>query len=81
MAKKVHNDEYSALRLPKALIDKLRFWKQAASMSASRPVSYAELIQGMLDCLDETDPDITAKMDLLIKSNPEIEKIISKVVK
>ena len=81
MAKKVHNDEYSALRLPKALIDKLRFWKQAAGNAAARPVSYAEFIQGMLDCLDETEPDITAQMDIMIKSHPEIADVVGRVVK
>lgn len=64
----------TTIKLPVSLIEELKLWKQAASNAALRPVSYAEFIRGMLDSLDETEPDITREMDRMIEAHPELAK-------
>lgn len=81
MTTKDNNIKYASLRLPAALIDELKLWKQAASNAAMRPVSYAEFIRGILDSLDETEPDVTHEMDRMIESHPEIAKKIGRAAK
>lgn len=81
MKKQDENTKYASLRLPAALIDELKLWKQAASNAAMRPVSYAEFIRGLLDSLDDTEPDVTHEMDRMIESHPEIAKKIGRVAK
>lgn len=62
------------INLPSSLIEELKLWKQASSNVALRPVSYAEFIRGMLDSLDETEPDITREMDRMIEAHLELAK-------
>lgn len=63
---------YTAINLPMTLTEELKVWKMAFSASYGRPVSYAEMIRGMLDSLEDTEPGVVAEMDEIIKKHPEL---------
>lgn len=65
-------NSYTPLNLPGALVDELKVWKMAFSASYGRPVSYAEMIRGMLDSLEDTEPGVVAELDDIMKKHPEL---------
>lgn len=64
--------EYTPLNLPKALVEELKVWRMAFSACAAKPVSYAEMIRGMLDSLEDTEPDVVEELDQIVKKHPEL---------
>ena len=68
--------EYTPLNLPKALVDELKIWKMAFTSAYGRAVSYGEMIRGMLDSLEDSDPGVVEELDAIVKRHPElIEKL------
>lgn len=66
--------EYTALNLPKKLVEEMKVWRMAFCASYGRPVSYGEMLRGMLDSLEDSEPSVVAEMDRLIEKHPELEK-------
>ena len=64
--------EYAPLNLPKPLMEELKVWKMAYAASYGKIVSYAEMIRGMLDSLEDTDPGVVEELDLIMKRHPEL---------
>lgn len=64
--------EYSPLNLPKALVEELKIWKMAFTASYGRTVSYGEMIRGMLDSLEDSDPGVVDELDAILKRHPEL---------
>ena len=65
--------EYTPLNLPKALVEEMKVWKMAFTAAYGRTVSYGEMIRGMLDSLEDSDPGVVEELDLIIKKHPELE--------
>ncbi len=63
---------YTTLNLPTSLVDELKVWKMAYAASYGKVVSYAEMIRGMLDSLEDTEPGVVSEMDEIIKKHPEL---------
>lgn len=64
--------------LPTALVEERKVWKMAFSASYGGPVSYAEMIRGMLDSLEDSEPGVVAEMDEILKKHPELaEKMMN----
>ncbi len=63
---------YTALNLPLSLVDELKVWRMAFTASYGHPISYAEMIRGMLDSLDDSDPGVVDELDRIIKKHPEL---------
>lgn len=63
---------YTTLNLPTALVDELKVWKMAFSASYGRPMSYGEMLRGMLDSLEDTEPGVVAEMDAILEKHPEL---------
>lgn len=63
---------YTALNLPIELVEELKVWRLAFNASYGRNVSYAEMIRGMLDCLEDTEPGVVEIMDQIIYKHPEL---------
>ena len=64
--------EYSPLNLPKALVEELKVWKMAFTASYGRTVSYGEMIRGMLDSLEDSDPAVVEELDAIVTRHPEL---------
>ncbi len=68
--------EYAPLNLPKTLVEELKIWKMAFTAAYGRVVSYGEMIRGMLDSLEDSDPGVVEELDAIVKRHPElIEKL------
>ena len=67
------NIKYGALNIPEALIDELKVWKMAFSMSCGRTVSYAEMIRSLLDSVPQSDPEVSGALEKLLEMNPELK--------
>ncbi len=63
---------YTTLNLPTALVEELKVWKMAFAASYGKPMSYAEIIRGMLDSLEDSEPEVVAELDEIIKKHPEL---------
>lgn len=69
--------EYSPLNLPKALVEELKVWRMAFGAAYGKTVSYGEMIRGMLDGLEDTDPGVVEELDRLLVKHPELQDKMS----
>ena len=63
---------YTTLNLPTALVEELKVWQRAFNNAYCRSVSYGEMIRGMLDSLEDTEPGVVEELDVLVKKHPEL---------
>ena len=66
--------KYAALNIPDSLVEELKVWKMAFSMSYGRTVSYAEMIRSMLDSMPQSDPEVYGALTKLLEMNPELKE-------
>lgn len=63
---------YTTLNLPTTLIEELKIWRMAFNAAYGKTMSYGEIIRGMLDSLEDTEPGVVEELDLIIKRHPEL---------
>lgn len=63
---------YTTLNLPTALVEELKIWRLAFTAAYGKNISYAQMIRGMLDSLEDTDPGVVEELDLIMKRHPEL---------
>lgn len=68
--------EYTTLNLPKALVEELKIWKMAFCNAYGKNVSYGEMIRGMLDSLEDSEPGVVEEMNLIISRHPELKEAL-----
>lgn len=66
------NIDYTPLNLPKKLVEELKIWRLAFSNAYGKTVSYAEMIRGMLDSLEDSEPDVYEELSRLVNKHPEM---------
>lgn len=64
---------YTTLNLPQALVEELKVWRMAYNAAYGKTVSYAEMIRGMLDSLEDSDPGVVAELEEILKKHPELQ--------
>ena len=62
---------FKTLNLPIDLVDELQIYRLAFIAAYGRVVSYGEMIRGMLDSLEDSDPAVIEELDRLVKQHPE----------
>ena len=62
------------ITLPTKLVEELKIWKMAFNASYGKEVSYGEMIRGMLDSLEETEPGVVDKLEHIIAKHLELMK-------
>lgn len=65
--------KYTPLNLPKTLVEELKVWRLAFSAAYGKTVSYGEMIRGMLDCLDDTEPAVVNELGRILEKHPELD--------
>lgn len=65
---------YTTLNLPSALVEELRIWRMAFCNAYGKPVTYADMIRGMLDSLEDSDPSVVQELHILLEKHPEIKE-------
>ncbi len=63
---------YKTLNLPAALVDELGVWKMAFEAAYGKPVTYGEMIKGMLDSIKDTKPGVVDEIGIIINKHPEL---------
>ena len=66
--------EYTPLNLPKALVEELKIWRLAFCSAYGKTVSYGEMIRGMLDSLEDSDPAVVDELGTILSKHPELEE-------
>ena len=67
---------YTSINLPTALVEELKIWRMAFNNAYGKPISYGEMIRGMLVSLEDSDPDVVNELDVLCQKHPEfMEKL------
>lgn len=69
---------YTTLNLPTALVEELKVWRMAFNTSYGKTVSYAEIIRGMLDSLETTEPGVCEELQRIVEMHPELGEKIGK---
>lgn len=70
--------EYTTINLPTPLVEELKIWRLAFNAAYGRNVTYAQMIRGMIDSLDETAPVVVEEMDNIVKRHPEIREKLAR---
>lgn len=65
---------YTTLNLPTALVEELKIWRLAFNASYGKNVSYAQMIRGMLDSLEDSDPSVVVELERLLEKHPELQE-------
>lgn len=68
---------YTTLNLPSALVEELKVWRMAFSNAYGKPVSYGEMIRGMLDCLEDTEPGVFEELETILTKHPDLMEKMS----
>ncbi|MBQ6044237.1 MAG: hypothetical protein IJL42_01785 [Bacteroidales bacterium] len=65
--------EYTPLNLPKTLVEELKVWRLAFCAAYGKTVSYGQMIRGMLDSLEDSDPAVVDELGSILAKHPELE--------
>ena len=69
---------YASINLPQSMIEELKVWKAAFTAAYGAPKTYEEMLRGMLDSLQDTEPAVHAEFCRIIENHPELLNIITK---
>lgn len=64
--------EYTPLNLPKPLVEELKVWRMAFCTCYGKTISYGEMIRGMLDSLETSEPAVVQELEQIIKKHPKL---------
>ena len=64
--------EYATLNLPKSLVEEMKIWRMAFCAAYGRSMSYAQIIRGMLDSIEYSDPAVHDELCNLVEKHPEM---------
>ena len=74
--------EYTTLNLPKSLVEELKVWRMAYCTAYGKQVSYSEMLRGMLDSIEKSEPDVVEELERIIEKHPDLgEKVSCHIVK
>lgn len=60
------------ITLPTELVEELKIWRMAFNASYCKEVSYGEMIRGMLDSLEVTEPGVVAELEKIVEKDSEL---------
>lgn len=69
--------EYATLNLPKALVEEMKIWRMAFCAAYGKTVSYGQMIRGMLDSIEMSNPAVHEELCTLVKKHPELVEKLS----
>lgn len=65
------------ITLPTALVEELKVWRMAFNASYGKEVSYGEMIRGMLDSLEVTEPGVVKELERIVEKQPELIEVLA----
>ena len=73
----MEKNNYTTVSLPTSLVEELKIWQLAFNASYGRAVSFEEMIRGMLDSLEDSEPGVVDELDTIMKKHPELMEKMS----
>ncbi len=64
--------KYVALNLPEGLIEELKVWKSAYAAAYGVNRTYEQMLRGMLDGLEDTEPAVYEEFQRIVGRHPEM---------
>lgn len=64
--------KYKPINLPVGMIEELKVWKAAYTAAYGVTKTYEEMLRGMLDSMEDTDPAVYAAFAKILKEHPEL---------
>lgn len=68
---------YTTLNLPTALVEELKVWRMAFNNAYGKSVTYGDMLRGMLDSLEDSDPGVVSELETLLAKHPELKEKLS----
>lgn len=68
---------YTTLNLPTALVEELKVWRLAFNASYGKVVTYGEMLRGMLDSLEDTEPGVFEELENILTKHPDLMERMS----
>lgn len=68
---------FTTLNLPTSLVKELKVWRMAFNASYGRTASYGQMIRGMLDSLEDSEPSVHEEFCKIVERHPEIMETIT----
>ncbi len=65
---------YTTLNLPSAVVEELKVWRMAFCNAYGKSVTYADMLRGMLDSLEDSDPSVVEELKIIITKHPELQE-------
>lgn len=63
---------YTSINLPVELVEELKVWKTTFCNAYGRNVTYGEMLNGMLDDLELSRPNVADEMRVMLSRHPEL---------
>lgn len=70
--KTVAKKDFTQISLPTDLVEDLKVLRMAFSNCAAKPVSFEEMIRGMMDSLKETGPDVFEEYNRIVSKRADV---------
>lgn len=64
---------YTTLNLPSSLVEELKVWRMAFNSSYGKMVSYGEMLRGMLDSMEQSEPGVVKELEEILEKHPELK--------
>lgn len=61
---------FTTINLPTPLVEELKIWRMAFCSAYGRSVTYGEMIRGMLNSLEDSDPSVFEEMGRILTKHP-----------
>ena len=65
------------ITLPTELVEELNIWRMAFNASYGKEVSFGEMIRGMLDSLEVTEPGVVKELERIVEKQPELIEVLA----
>lgn len=64
--------KFVSINLPKGLVEELKVWRAAYTAAYGVSKTYEQMLRGMLDSLEDTEPAVHAAFEKILKEHPEL---------
>lgn len=66
--------KFVAMNLPRELVEELKVWKTAYSLTYGKSMTYGDIITSLLCGVEKTDPEVYEEMTRMVNAHPDLMK-------
>ena len=64
--------KFVAMNLPRELVEELKVWKTAYSLTYGKSMTYGDIITSLLCGVEKTDPEVYEEMTRMVSAHPDL---------